>query len=125
MHLRHCPTLLPSARLGYGLLSLLLAVMAFGLLLSGFSVPTAHSDLGYINQSDQALVASHQGSRLRFVASTPDRSDNSPTPSVWVSVLALLLPQAGSQMVVLHPVAAHGVGYHPSFWPILRAPPLA
>jgi hypothetical protein len=124
MHPRHCQTLLPAARFGYGL-SLLLAVLALGLLLSGFSAPAANSDLGYINHSDQALVASHQGSRLRFVAPTPASGDSSPTPFALVSVLSLLLPQFSSQVVVFHPVAVHVVRHHPSFWPLLRAPPLA
>ncbi|MCL1477202.1 MULTISPECIES: hypothetical protein [unclassified Marinobacter] len=124
MHPRPCHTLLPSARFGYGL-SLLLAVLALGLLLSGFSAPAANSDFGYINHSDQALVASHQGSRWRFVAPTPANGDSSPTPFALVSVLSLLLPQFSSQVVVFHPVAAHVVRHHPSFWPLLRAPPLA
>jgi hypothetical protein len=124
MQPRQSQTLLPAARFGYGL-SLLLAVLALGLLLSGFSAPAANSDLGYISHSDRALVASHQGSRLRFAAPAPASGDNSPTPSAWVSVLSLLLPQAGSQEVVFHPVAAHVVCHHPNFWPILRAPPLA
>lgn len=125
MHPRHSQALLPAARFGYGLLSLLLAVLTLGLLLSGFSAPAANSDRGYISHSDQALVASQQGSRLRFVAPAPNIGDDAPTPSALVSVLSLLLPQVGSQVVVFHPVAAHVVRHHPSFWPLLRAPPLA
>ncbi|MEH6354596.1 MAG: hypothetical protein V7760_01035 [Marinobacter sp.] len=124
MHPLPCQTLLPSARFGYGL-SLLLAVLALGLLLSGFSAPAANSDLVYLNHNDQALVASHQGSRLRFVVPTPDSGDNSPTSSVLVSVLSLLMPRFGSQEVVVHLVSAQVVRYHPSFWPLLRAPPSA
>jgi len=116
---------MPAARFGYGLLPLLLAVLALGLLLSVFSTPPANSDLGYISHSDQALVASHQGSRLRFVVPASGSGDNLPTPSALVSGLSLLLPQIGSQRVVFHPVAEHVVLHHPSFWPILRAPPLA
>jgi hypothetical protein len=124
MHSHHPQVLLPAVRFGYGLL-LLLAMLIFGLLLSGFSAPPANSDLGYVNHGDQALVASHQGSRLRLVARASDSSNNSPTPPAWVSVLSLLLPQAGSQVVVFHPAVAHVVRHHPSFWPLLRAPPLA
>jgi hypothetical protein len=78
MHPRYPLALLPAARFGYGLLSLLLAMLALGFLLSGFSTPAANSGKGYINHSDQALVASHQGSRLRFAAPAPDSGDNSP-----------------------------------------------
>lgn len=124
MHPRPCHTLLPPDRFGYGL-SLLLAMLAFGLLLSGFSAPAANSDFGYINHSDQALVASHQGSRLRFVAPTPASGDNLLTLFALVSVLSLLLPQFGSQAVVFHPFAERVVRHHPSFWPLLRAHPLA
>jgi hypothetical protein len=120
MHPRHCQTFLPAARFGYRLSSLL-AVLALGLLLNGFSAPAANSDLGYTKHTAQALVASDQGSRLRFVATAPDRGDNSPSPSTWVS---LLLPQSGSQEAVFFPVAGHVVRHPPNFWPILRAPPL-
>jgi hypothetical protein len=125
MHPRHSQALLPAACFGYGLLSLLLEVLALGLLLSGFSAPAASSDRGHLSHSDQALVASHQGSRLRFVAPAPDSGDNSSKPAAWVSVFSLLLPQAGGQVVVFHPVAAQVVRHHPSFWLLLRAPPLA
>lgn len=125
MHPRHSQALMPAARFGYGLLSLLLAVLALGLLLSGFSAPAANSDLGYISHGDQALVASHQGSRLRFVAPAPDSGDNLPKPSSLASELALILRQTGSHVVFFHPVAEHAVRHHPSLWPILRAPPLA
>jgi hypothetical protein len=39
MHPRYPLALLPAARFGYGLLSLLLAMLALGFLLSGFSTP--------------------------------------------------------------------------------------
>ena len=125
MHSHQSHTLTPAARFGYGLSLLLLAVLAFGLLLTGFSAPATNSDSGYFSDSNQALVASQQGSRLRVVAPAPVSGDDSAAPPALLSLVSLLLPPVGSQVVIFPPVTGHVAHHHPSFWPILRAPPLA